>query len=210
MTLGQAKKTAYAFMAEYSKDESLYTDDEELQQNINLIANICYHELAGIKPIYKTISLDRSLIGTTEYYRAYDMPNDMKTLDIVLAYDEYNKPITPDYYIIEGVAETSGATTTYKDKIYINDLSAGTYYIKYYANPTDITESTKDSFELELDKDAQTLLPFAIASDILKSDDSIDYNNFRKRYEDQLMKLNTKKTTGIITIDTNFNTFNEF
>lgn len=201
MTLGQVKKTAYALIDEYSSDESTFTEDEDLALKINIIAIICYHELSGIKPIKRMFAIDRDSRGTTDYNRAYDLPINIKKIEQIVAYDETtNEPITARYFLDFGIAETEGEVTTYSDKIYINDLDDGNYFVKYRAYPTEITEATLDAFELELDRDAQILMPFAIASDILKSDVSSDYATFQRRYEDQLQKLDVRKTTGLIVI----------
>jgi len=201
MTLGQVKKTAYALIDEYSSDESSFTEDEDLASKINIIANVCYHELSGIKPIKRIFEIDRTARGTTDYNRAYDLPINIKKIEQVVARDETtNEPITARYFLDFGVEEVDGEVTTYSDKIYINDLDNGIYSVKYRVYPTDITETTLDTFELELDKDAQMLMPFAIASDILKSDVSSDYTTFQRRYEDQLQKLDVRKTTGLIVI----------
>ena len=46
------------------------------------------------------------------------------------------------------------------------------------SDPTVIKEDTPDTFMLELDQDAQMILPYAIANDILKVDPSADYSAF--------------------------------
>ena len=203
MTLKQAKKTALALIAEYDKTNPYLTGDDEIQQNLNLILNISYQELSDKKPIRKMILIDRTTKGDLDYSRAYSLPADMKKLDQIVAYDTTtNKSLNPIYEIREGVATTVNQVTTYSDKIYINDLEEGNYYVKYFAYPTQITENTAATFELELDKDVQMLLPFAVAGDILMSDaDDTKYIKFANRYKEQLLKFNSEKSTGTIIID---------
>lgn len=210
MTLGDIKATAYALIDEYAPDEPTFTEDEDLSAKMNLIANISCHELSGIKPIKRITAITRTGRGTTDYERGFELPSGIKKIEQIVAYDETTgKPINPIYEIRYGVAKVVGEVTTYVDMIYINDLTDGNFFIKYQKYPTNITKDTLDTLELELDLDAQMVLPFAIASDILKSDVSADYSIFQRRYEDQLKKLDVRKSKGMIIVDTT-NNENEF
>ena len=94
--------------------------------------------------------------------------------------DEDNKPSNADYYTVQ-------------NKIYINDNSKGNTVLEYYRYPQEINEETTDDFYLEIDEDAQGILPYKVADDILKTDPSSDYTAFATEYQRKLQILDTRK-----------------
>ncbi len=187
MTLGQVKKTALALIEEYAPDNDLLTDDEDIQTRINLLVNSAYQELSQIKKINATHMLDRSEKGNSKYYREYDMPNDLYQLkNIIVKDNETNEILNAnlDHYIEN-------------NKIFINDLTDGDYIINYFKYPEEINEETLDDFKLELDQDACNVLPYAVASDILKADISNDYSIFEAKYQSMLSRLDNRKDLSI-------------
>ena len=50
-----------------------------------------------------------------------------------------------------------------------------------------------EKYKFDIDLDTQNLLPYAVASDILKSDRSVDYTAFENKYRTELSALNTQK-----------------
>ena len=187
MTLGQVKKTALALIEEYAPDNDLLTDDEDIQMRINLLVNSAYQELSQIKKINATHMLDRTEKGNSKYFREYDMPEDLYQLKNIIVKDsETNEVLNNnlDHYI-----ENS--------KIFINDLTEGNYIINYFKYPEEINEETLDDFKLELDQDACNVLPYAVASDILKADISNDYSIFEAKYQSMLSRLDNRKDLSI-------------
>lgn len=187
MTLGQVKKTALALIEEYAPDNDLLTDDEDIQMRINLLVNIAYQELSQIKKINATHMLDRTEKGNKTYYREYAMPNDLYQLKNIIVKDSKTNEILNtnlDHYIEN-------------NKIFINDLVDGNYVINYFKYPKEITEEAEDDLVLELDQDACNVLPYAVASDILKADISNDYSIFEKKYQSMLSRLDNRKDLSI-------------
>lgn len=169
MTLGENKKIMLSLIEQYAPNNVYLTDDEGIQDRINVLYNAAYFEMARFKKIRKTETVTKTTT-TTEHYTEYSMPSDIYQLEKVMALDTTtHKSVNPEYYLIN-------------DKIYINDASDATYKIMYFAYPTPITELTANSFVLELDLDVQGLLPYVVASDILKSDQSANYSAFENRY----------------------------
>jgi len=95
--------------------------------------------------------------------------------------DENNKKGNVDYY------------TFGKNKIYINDNTQGQTVLEYYKFPRNVNEETENDFYLELDQDAQSVLVYKVASDILKTDPSADYMAFATEYQRVLQLLGTMK-----------------
>lgn len=192
MTLGENKKIMLSLIEEYSPQNELLTDDADIQERINHIYNTAYHELAQLKKIKKVFEINKT-ISKEDFYREYSLPADLYQINNVLAFDRVsNRPTTAEYYIVN-------------DKIYINDTSDAIYKITYYAYPIPITEDTPDDFELEIDADAQQLLPYAVASDILKTDVSADYSAFEKIYMAKRDRLDTRSSMPTINMEIKYN-----
>ena len=185
MDLETVKKITLALIEEYSDGTNL-TEDEDIKMRLNFLVNAPYQELARIKKISANHVFERDEVGEEDYYREYSLPIDLYQIRNIVIKDEKNKilNIEADYYIEE-------------NKIFINDRSQGKYVLNYYKYPKIITEDTEDSYILELDMDACNVLPYAIASDILKADISTDYSVFEAKYTQMLSRLDDRKDMSI-------------
>ena len=164
MTFGENKKICLALIEEYSPTNPYLTDDEDIQSRIALIYAPAYQELSQNKKIIKTKEFPISETKE-DRYTEYSLPSNCYQVKNVYALDEKNKDINPDYKI-RG------------KKIYINDKMQARCRVEYYAYPTVINEGTTNDFNLELDQDAQFLLPYIVANDILKADQASNYADF--------------------------------
>lgn len=193
MTLGENKKIVLGLIEEYSNTNPKMTDDEDIALRLNLVYSTSYQELSEKKKILKTkvlkeISDEVQESGFTEY----TLPSSMYQMKNVIALDENNNIVNADYHTIG------------KKKIYINNDSNYQYILEYYAYPTVITEETDDDFVLEIDQDAQMILPYMVASDILKTDPSADYTAFLAEYRRKLEEMNTSLSTPKVRIKQNY------
>lgn len=180
MTLGENKKITLALIEEYSPTNVYLTDDEDIANRLNLVYAPNYQELSQIKRIIKTKVL-REITGQTEKgYEEVSMPSNMYQLIKIVALDEYNNEVEADY-------------RTLGNKILISKEKDAKYVLEYYMYPSEINEETPDNFYLELDQDAQMLLPYLVANDILKVDPSSDYTAFQAEYRRKLDLLNPRK-----------------
>jgi len=187
MTLGENKKITLALIEEYSPTNVYLTDDEDIANRLNLVYAPNYQELSQIKRIIKTKVL-REITGQTEKgYEEVSMPSNMYQLIKIVALDEYNNEVEADY-------------RTLGNKILISKEKDAKYVLEYYMYPSEINEETPDNFYLELDQDAQMLLPYLVANDILKVDPSSDYTAFQAEYRRKLDLLNPRKilTSAIV------------
>lgn len=189
MTLGENKKITLALIEEYSKGNNALTDDEDIALRLNLVYSTAYQELSQNKKILKTkIIKDLDAEDSGEGYTEYSLPSNMYQLVRVVALNENNEDMIPDYKKIG-------------KKIYIKNSSRAQYILEYYAYPTIITENTKDDFALEIDQDVQMILPYAVANDILKVDPSSDYTAFLQEYQRKLQSLDTRRSTPTVTVE---------
>lgn len=188
MTLGENKKITLGLIEEYSKTNSMLTDDEDIAMRLNLVYSTNYQELSQNKKILKTKVL-RNITGKTEKgFEEISLPSDMYQFKRIVALDEDNIEIQADYKVIG-------------KKIYINKNIDAKYILEYYMYPSIITEETKDDFYLEIDQDAQMILPYAVANDILKVDPSSDYTAFLSEYRRKLDGLDPRIIMSSISIE---------
>ena len=54
---------------------------------------------------------------------------------------------------------------------------------------------------LELDQDAQMILPYAVANDILKVDPSADYSAFLSEYQRKKQNLDTRRELPSVVVE---------
>lgn len=193
MTLGENKKITLGLIEEYSKANPKLTEDEDISTRLNFVYATNYQELSEKKRILKTKVLKEISDEVVESgYTEYTLPSSMYQMKNIIALDENNNKVNTDYY------------TVGKKKIYINNDSNYQYILEYYAYPTVIEEDTDDDFVLELDQDVLMILPYMVASDILKTDPSADYTAFEVEYRRKLEQLNTSLSTPRATIKQNY------
>lgn len=192
MTLIEVIKQALALADEYSPDagySQMFTEDEDFQQKLKLLFAQPYQELSQIKKIKKQKTYTVKVNDESEdRYTAYSLPFDLyKTKEIVVQDANTNKLIDGDYYL-------------QNKKIYLNDSVGANYILVYYAYPEVITEETEDDFELEIDQDAQMILPYKAIDNILKTDPSADYTAFKQAYEDAINRLDLSETGMLVSV----------
>ena len=79
-------------------------------------------------------------------------------------------------------------------------IHGGQTVLEYYKFPLNINEETEDDFYLELDQDSQSLLPYKVADDILKTDPSANYTAFATEYQRKLQLLDNRKNIPSVTL----------
>lgn len=188
MTYGENKKITLALIEEYAPNITELTEDEDIANRLPFLYNLAYQELAQTKKIIATKTYSEIADENKEdRYTAYSLPSDLYQIKNVFVQDSYNKSINADYYIAG-------------NKIYINDNTPGNTILEYYKYPQEINEETEDDFYLELDNDAQSLLPYKVADDILKTDPSSDYTAFATEYQRKLQALDTRRNIPSVTL----------
>lgn len=189
MTYGENKKLTLALIEEYAPDLVKKTEDDDIALRLPFLYQLAYQELAMTKKIIATkLYNEIPDENKKDKYTAYSLPADLYQIKNVYALDKNNKPITTEYYTIN-------------KKIYLNDNIPGSTILEYYKYPQDINEETMDDFYLELDNDAQALLPYKVADDILKTDPSADYTAFATEYQRKLQLLDTRKNIPTVVLN---------
>lgn len=192
MTLEENKKICLGLIEEYSPSNKFLTDDEDIRNRLNLIYAPNYQDLSQKKKILKTKVYEVKDEGTGMFESR--LPTDLYQFKRLVGLDDNNERKSICYDIIG-------------KKIYLkNDV--GRYVLEYYAYPTVISESTEADFELELDLDAQMILPYVVANDILKVDPSADYTAFYNEYRRRVDELDSRMILpSIEVVESNSNVF---
>jgi hypothetical protein len=189
MTYGENKKLTLALIEEYAPDLVKKTEDDDIALRLPFLYQLAYQELAMTKKIIATkLYNEIPDENKKDKYTSYSLPADLYQIKNVYALDKNNKPINAEYYTIN-------------KKIYLNDNIPGSTILEYYKYPQDINEETMDDFYLELDNDAQALLPYKVADDILKTDPSADYTAFATEYQRKLQLLDTRKNIPTVVLN---------
>lgn len=189
MTYGENKKLTLALIEEYAPNMRNKTEDDDIALRLPFLYQLAYQELAVTKKItavrtYAEVSDENK----EDKYIPYSLPSDLYQIKNISAVDDNNNPVNIDYY-------------TVGSKIYIKDSTSGKTILEYYKYPQEINEETEDDFYLEIDEDVQNLLPYKVASDILKTDPSADYTAFATEYQRQLQLLDTRKNIPTVTLN---------
>lgn len=180
MTLLELKKQTMALIEELKGTiatpeegaQSVVTDDPDILAKLNYVINQIQYELAQIKRIGAKTTF--TYVDTYEF----DLPDDFYQVD----------KINCDYYI-------------YGSKIVL-DTEEATMDMYYYKYPTVIDNDTDDEFELELTQDCLNAMPYGVASDILKSDVSVDYTVYANRYSELKNGLRLSNSSPMVYVDT--------
>lgn len=187
MTYGESKKQVLALIEEYTPNMDSFTEDEDIKLRLPHLFDLAYQELSQNKKVVAT-KIYAQKENKENKYTAYSLPSDLYQIKNVFMIDENNKKGNADYYIVGN------------NKIYINDNTYGQTVVEYYKFLQNINEDTEDDFYLELDQDAQSVLVYKVASDILKTDPSADYTAFATEYQRILQLLDSRRNIPSVTL----------
>lgn len=181
VTLGDEKRKTLALIEELNPDSQYLTDDPDIQAKINPVVNMVMFELARLKklPEYAEVPVTKGQL---------------------LRFGDIGKACGKEVYqlnTVRGVAHDLKAGGTI-----IKALEDGTAEIECFVYPTPITEDTGDEYEFELSRDVLEIMPYGVAADLLKSDESAEYGTvYAKRYEEMLQRLDPRYSLGEISFE---------
>lgn len=179
MTYLENKKIFLSLVDEYAPDSKFFTEDDDIPSKVAWLYAPAYQEMADEKTSLKLKTIEVTETNGEMGYEEYSLPK-CKQIKSVVVLDENNNKITGDFYYLG-------------EKIYISNATTAKYVIEYVPFLTLISEETEDDFELEIDQDLQAILPYIVASDLLKTDPSANYQAFEQVLNRKLQKLNTSK-----------------
>lgn len=176
MTLGEMKKKVLSLIEEIDTNKTSLTNDPDIEAKLPYVINQIQYELSRIKKI-------------PAYVEKEVQENDLiKFTDIDTEYEIYQLDI------VKGIKYDYKAQGTI-----IKCLEDGIAEIEYFRYPAKVDDKTTDSFEFDLSNDVLEVMPYGVASDVLKSDVSNAYGNiYAERYENMKRELDIRYNTGSI------------
>lgn len=181
VTLGEEKKKALALIEELNPGSEYLTDDPDIRAKINPVVNMVMFELARMKKLPEYTELP---VTTGQLVRFRDIGK-------VCGKEVYQ------LNSVRGVEHELKAGGTI-----IKALADGVAEIDCFVYPTPITEETGDEYEFELSRDVLEIMPYGVAADLLKSDESAQYGTvYAKRYTEMLERLDPRYSMGEISFE---------
>lgn len=179
MTLKELKQKVLVLIEEYDPDSDTLTADNDIENKMNDVINQIMFEICRVKKIPKYIAMDVSAGDQIDF----------EALEAECGYAIYQvKRVT-------GVEYEERA-----DGTILKMLESGKAEIDVYVYPEAITSKTKDSYEFELTADVLEVMPYGIAADLLATDVSSNYKEFKERYETMLTRLDARNHMPMISI----------
>lgn len=183
MTLGEMKKKVLSLIEEIDTTKASLTNDPDIEAKLPYVIDQIQNELSRIKkiPDYKELEVQKDALIR---FKDIDTTNDVYQLDIV-----------------RGIKYEYKAQGTI-----IKCLEDGKLEVEYFKYPEAINDKTKDDFEFELSPDVLEIMPYGVASDLLKSDISNAYGNvYANRYEEMKNQLDIRYNIGSIEFEEGVN-----
>lgn len=181
MTLNEMDKKVLSLIEELNPDSEYLTDDPDIQAKIRYVTNQIMYELARIKKIPKYVEMDVSAGDIVQF----------ADIEKECGYEVFQ------INLVGGVNHIPKAGGTV-----LKILESGTAEIDISVYPERITEKTKGTYEFEVSADVLEIMPYGIASDLLKSDISAEYGSvYGTRYESMKQMLDPRYAMTSIYIE---------
>lgn len=181
MTLKELKQKVLVLIEEYAPDSDgkRLTMDDDINNKMNDVINQIMYEICRMRKLPKYIEMDVSEGDLIDF----------ATLEAECGYEIYQ------------ISVVSGVDYDLKaDGTILKMLENGTAEIDVFVYPEAITSKTKDTYEFELTPDVLEIMPYGIAADLLATDVSSNYKEFRQRYEAMLARLDPRNHMPTISI----------
>ena len=176
------KKKYLSLIEELNPNSNQLTDDPDIAAKQNEVVNQIQFKLARFKKIakYVDIPVTKGQLVTFE------------DIGAAVGYDVYQLGT------VGGVKHEQKANGTV-----LKILETGTLEVDCFVYPERITDSTKDkAYEFELSQDAQEIMPYGIAADLLASDASSEYGKvYADKFREELQLLDMSNNTISIYIE---------
>jgi hypothetical protein len=126
-------------------------------------------------------------------YIKYEMPDDFMELNKVILVSDPRSYSQLAEYFWEG-----------KKTFVTNAFKTGAYQIHYYRYPTTITKDTPDTYEFEVDTEAQEAIPFFLAGQALMDENAQMAIQRLNEYQMRLSKLSNQTQLNVTTISESY------
>lgn len=169
MTLLEMKKKVLSLIEELNAESEYLTDDPDIGAKINYVINQKLFEMSRMKKLPKYLELEVAAGELIDFERIENRSG----------------------YAVYQLQAVRGVPIEMKaDGTIIKTKQAGTLEIEFYAYPERIDADTDDEgYEFENSEDALEVLPYGVAGDLLKSDESAGYGRI---YSEEFEKLKSE------------------
>lgn len=172
MTLKEMKKKVLALIEELNAESEYLTDDPDIQNKIDFVINQVMFELVRLKKLPKYIEIQ---VHTGE------------TVD----FGKIKKESGFTVYQLNSVKGASHELKASGTLIKVRD--EGILEIEFFAFPEPIDSVSCKTYEFDLPYDVLEIMPYGVAADLLKSDESAQYGSvYATRYENMKMELDPR------------------
>lgn len=179
MTYLDNKKMFFSLIDEYNPNKTYFTEDDDAKTKCANLYNARYIELASYRFNKKVKEYEITEEGRG--YEQFKLPKGTNIKNLG-GRNEYNESISMESRI-EG------------EYILISKATKGKLLLEYNPFPTPITDETEDDFELEIDDELASILPYGVASDLLKTDPGEDWTAFEKEWNRRLQNVKVSRTS---------------
>ena len=195
MTAKEMKIKTFSLIEEYYPERAELADDQDVIYKINGVINSIMLDLMKYRkiPAKYSYTLNENnktlaLSSIPDFYQLNTIPN--IEYDIVGNFEilfntedlELSKEITIYYYKYPSLMDLTFEATSTQTK-------------------EEVSAEYDESFEIELDLDLQEIMPYGIASDLLKNDMISGYGRyFYERYTELKGLIDSRKTQGMAMI----------
>ena len=177
----EMKKKVLGLIEELNPNNEHLTDDADIETKYIEVTNQILFELARIKKIPKYLELKVSK-------------------DDLITFEKIEQACGYEVYQIDtasGVNYVSKANGTV-----LKILESGTLELDVFIYPERVTVQNSKSYEFELGHDVLEIMPYGIAGDLLKSDQSAEHGRmYSSRYEQMLQRLDPRNQMPTIFIE---------
>jgi hypothetical protein len=176
LKLSEAKTKAIKLINEYSNNGGLISaaQNADYLNRMNDLANDAQMEICeqiGIQAVTTYTQTEERVVG----YNKYALPADWKSIRYVRLDDE---PYTR--FRIEN------------NKFIVFKRDGGTFELSYYRKPTTITSSTPDTYDFEIDENAQPLIPYYIGGMVIADENDDISSKLLNLYFTRLANMEQK------------------
>lgn len=181
MKLSDMERKILVLIEEYSEEAEDLTDDPDLAAKRYDVINQVMFELARIRKLPKYI----------------EMP---VVAGQVVTFADLSQACGSKVYQIDTVR---GVDVSYRaGGTVLKFLQGGNAEVDCFVFPKRITTENASEYELDLPEDLLEILPYGVAADMLKSDESSEYGSvYADRYELMKRQLDPRYHTGSMTFD---------
>ncbi|MBS4200280.1 hypothetical protein KHA93_11625 [Bacillus sp. FJAT-49732] len=176
MNLGEAKKKTLSLIDEFSVDGVSIPDGENADylNRMNRFASDAQMEISDRIGIESSYIFEQNPTNEEGYFK-YDLPDDFK-----------------DHRYINLNDERFSAYRIENRKLFLRKGIAGEFEHFYFKYPQELSKSTEDTYEFEVELHAQQLIPYFIGGMLMQDENSMMSDRLLNLYYSKLANISKR------------------